>query len=952
MKQGQDNHVKQHLGIIIDTSRDKDIPEQGLSMLTRDGFYKKDWEQSPQEGFARAATCYSFGDYEFAQRIYDYASKGWYVNASPVLSTAQEVNWPTFTENQFEEAAEWLEENVEADGLPISCFLVKIPDSKNGLAQSLEETIFMSMAGGGVGVLNSMRAPDEKSTGVMAHSAVYDAVTLAYKQSKSRRGSIASYLRIDHPEILQFMSMRDPVGGDQNKKCFNLNNAVVIPDKFMHAMIKGEDYELIDPKHGATGRFLDARHVWEELMKLRFETGEPYILFIDNVNKAIPSWIRNPHYIVEQSNLCVAPETRILTKSGYQEIAKLKDQNVEVWNGKEWSGVTVRKTGKDQRLIRVVTKDGYELECTPYHKFYKVVRNDNSSVTKTYQVEAKDLRPGDKLIKFDLPVIDGNKTLENAYVNGFFTGDGCEFKNMQMIYLYGQKRKLAHLFDKELFNSWSIQENQDREVLISRGKKLEKKFFVPDCSYTIKSRLDWFAGLLDSDGVVVRNGKTQGFQVGSINKDFLKETQLMLQTLGVQSKVTKNVDKGVRILPLNDGSGETGEFMCQDAFRLLIGNDGLTKLKKLGLITHRLETTDHEPNRECSQFIKVTEIIDEGRIDDTYCFTEPKRHMGMFNGMLTGQCSEITLWTSEKRSAVCCLSSLNLEKYEEWKDTNIVQDLVRYLDNVLEYFIRLAPPQLSKAIYSARKERAIGLGTLGFHSLLQSKGISFEDGGVGGCAQLNNRVYKLIEERAVEESLRLGKIRGEAPDCEGSGMRNSHLLAVAPNASSASLVGASPSIEPWQDNAFMADGRAGAFLIKNKYLEKELEKLGLNTKEVWKSIIDNNGSIQHLDVSERLKKVFATAREINPMALVDAVTGRQQYICQSQSFNIFVPKDITLEEMSDIAVRTWEKGGKSMYYCRAESASKANVGTGKDKPLNSVPVRKKIEYETCVSCEG
>jgi ribonucleoside-diphosphate reductase alpha chain len=614
----KDSHVKQHLGIIIDTSRDSTIPEQGLSMLTRDGFYKKDGEQSPQEGFARAATCYSFGDYEFAQRIYDYASKGWYVNASPVLSTAQEINWPTFSEDQFDEAAEWLEENVEADGLPISCFLVKIPDSKKGLAQALEETIFMSMAGGGVGTLNAMRSPDEKSTGVMAHSAVYDAVTLAYKQSKSRRGSIGSYLRIDHPEILQFMSMRDPVGGDQNKKCFNLNNAVVIPDKFMHAMIKGEEYELIDPKHGTTGRFLDARHVWEELMKLRFETGEPYLLFVDNVNKAIPSWIRNPHYIVEQSNLC----------------------------------------------------------------------------------------------------------------------------------------------------------------------------------------------------------------------------------------------------------------------------------------------------------------------------------------------SEITLWTSEKRSAVCCLSSLNLEKFEEWKDTNIVQDLIRYLDNVLEYFIRLAPPQLKKAIYSARKERALGLGTLGFHSLLQSKGISFEDGGVGGCAQLNNRVYKLIKERAVEESLRLGKIRGEAPDCEGSGMRNSHLMAIAPNASSASLVGASPSIEPWQDNAFMADGRAGAFLIKNKYLEKELELISMNTKEVWKDIIDNNGSIQHLDLPERLKKVFATAREINPMALVDAVTGRQPYVCQSQSFNIFVPKDITMEEMSDIAVRTWEQGGKSMYYCRAESASKASVGTGKDKPLNSVQVRKKIEYDTCVSCEG
>lgn len=613
-----EDKVVEHLGILIDYSRDKDIPEKGLSMLTRSGFYKKDWEQSPQEGFARAATCYSFGDYEFAQRMYEYASKGWYVNASPVLSTAQEINWPTFNEDQFEEAGDWLEENIEADGLPISCFLVKISDTKDALATAISETIYMSMSGGGIGISNGMRAPDEKSTGVMAHSAVYDALTLAFKQSKSRRGSIGSYLPIDHPEILQFMSMRDPVGGDQNKKCFNLNNAVVIPNKFMHAMIKGEQYELIDPKHGPTGRFLDARHVWEELHKLRFETGEPYLLFIDNVNKAKPSWIRNPHYIVEQSNLC----------------------------------------------------------------------------------------------------------------------------------------------------------------------------------------------------------------------------------------------------------------------------------------------------------------------------------------------SEITLWTSEKRSAVCCLSSLNLEKYEEWKDTNIVQDMIRYLDNVLEYFIRLAPPQLKKAVYSAQKERAIGLGTLGFHSLLQSKDISFEDGGFGGCAQLNYNLYKMIKARAVQESLRLGKIRGESPDCEGSGMRNSHLMAIAPNASSADQVGASPSIEPWQDNAFMSDGRAGAFLIKNKYLERKLEELGMNTKDVWKSIVDNNGSVSHLNVPERIKKVFATAREINPMALVDAVTTRQPFVCQSQSFNTFVPKDITLDEMSDISVRTWAQGGKSMYYCRAEAATKASVGTGADRPLNSVPVRKKIEYDVCTSCEG
>lgn len=615
----QEDTVKEHLGIMIDLSRDQDIPEQGLSMLTRKGFYKKDWETSPQEGFARAATCYSFGDYEFAQRIYDYASKGWFTNASPVLSNAVEVDWPTFTKEEFDEAGDWLEESIVPDGMPISCFLTKVPDSKKGLVEARSETEWLSMMGGGIGVWFANRAPDEKSTGVMAHAAGYDADTLAYKQKESRRGSIAAYLDIDHPEIMQFIDMRNPVGGDQNKKCFNLNNAVVISDKFMYDVIEGNDYELVDPKHGKTGRFLSAREVWEKILQMRFETGEPYIMWKDTVNRKIPKWIKNPHYTVNQSNLC----------------------------------------------------------------------------------------------------------------------------------------------------------------------------------------------------------------------------------------------------------------------------------------------------------------------------------------------SEITLWTSEKRTAVCCLSSLNLEKFEEWKDTTIVQDLVRYLDNVLEYFIRLAPPELKKAVYSASKERSLGLGTLGWHSYLQSKMIPFESGGFNSAVQHTHTIYGKLKKLAIEESLQLAKERGEAPDCFGSGMRNAHLFAIAPNASSSSLVGSSPSIEPWKDCCFVADGRAGAFLIKNKYLERVLEQHNKNTEEVWKSIESNDGSVQHLEfLSEEEKSVFKTSKEIDPMWIIEQAAARTPYICQSTSLNIFVTKDITKEEMSDIHMKAWEKGVPTLYYCRAEGVDKAQIGTGGDKPLNAVPVRKKIEYgNTCLGCD-
>ena len=312
--------------------------------------------------------------------------------------------------------------------------------------------------------------------------------------------------------------------------------------------------------------------------------------------------------------------------------------------------------------------------------------------------------------------------------------------------------------------------------------------------------------------------------------------------------------------------------------------------------------------------------------------------------------SEITLRTTEKRTAVCCLSSLNLEKFNEWRDTTIVEDLVRMLDNVLEYFIRLAQPELKRAIHSARKERAIGLGTLGWHSYLQRSGVVFES---EKALQETEHLYGLIKGRAVAESRVLASERGSPDDCFGSGMRNSMLLAIAPNASSSSMVGVSPSIEPWNSNAFNAQGRAGAFLIKNKYLEDLLEKYGKNTKSIWTSIITNEGSVQHLDfLTVKEKKLFKTAYEIDMDWVVEQAALRQKHICQSQSLNLFLDNTTTLQRMSDLHIKGWVLGVKTFYYCRSKPATRANLGTGKDKPLNSVPVKQVIELDECKACEG
>lgn len=309
--------------------------------------------------------------------------------------------------------------------------------------------------------------------------------------------------------------------------------------------------------------------------------------------------------------------------------------------------------------------------------------------------------------------------------------------------------------------------------------------------------------------------------------------------------------------------------------------------------------------------------------------------------------------TSTKRTAVCCLSSLNLDKYDEWKDTAIVEDLVRYLDNVLEYFIRLAPPELKRAIHSAQKERAVGLGTLGYYSYLQRHRIPFESGGFNSAASTTHQIYSEIKGRAISSSKQLAKERGEPDDCYGSGMRNSHLLAIAPNASSSDMVGVSPSIEPWAANAFLSEGRVGSFLIRNPCLEEELENLGLNTEEMWSKIMANSGSIAGIEgLPDWMFDVYKTFSEIDPKWIIELASIRQEYICQAQSLNIKVNKHITLPEMSDIHMLAWSKGLKTMYYCRAEKATKISTTASEEgMPLNSVEVDIDF-FESCLSCEG
>ena len=583
---------------MIDYDRDELLTDFGKTTL-KDRYLLPE-ETSPQDGFMRAAKAFSDND-EMAERIYNYASKLWFMYSTPILSNGGTNR-----------------------GMPISCFLNYVGDSREGLTGHYTENAWLASIGGGIGgYWGHVRSDGVSTSGGSASSGsipflhVVDSEILAFSQGKTRRGSYAAYMDMSHPEIIEFLEMRKPSGGDIHRKCLNLHHAINISDEFMQLIEKciaeptyDDSWNLIDPHTKKVIRTVSARDLWQKLLETRVATGEPYVSFIDTINDALP------------------------------------------------------------------------------------------------------------------------------------------------------------------------------------------------------------------------------------------ETQ-----------------------------------------------------KRLGLRVHH-----------------------------------------------SNLCTEITLPTNENRTAVCCLSSVNLEKYEEWKnDPLFVPDLVRFLDNALSYFIENAPESVFRAKFSAASERSIGLGAMGFHAYLQSKGIPFES---ALAKALNLKIFKKIKQEAVDESQRLAIKRGEAPDMEGTGMRNAHLLAIAPNASSSIICGTtSPSIEPYRANAYVQKTMSGSFLVKNKYLEKLLEKKGINTDAMWQSIVAQRGSVLHLDeLSDYEKDTFKTAIEINQQWIIEHAADRQQYVCQGQSVNVFVPADVNIKELHDMHMLAWKRKIKTLYYCRSEAIKRAELVSKKVE-------RTIIPEADCLACE-
>lgn len=646
----------------------------------------------------------------------------------------------------------------------------------------------------------------------------------------------------------------------------------------------------VDKKPEAVSRFA-------KTLAVKLPRGKGYYTKIDHMNRHLAEPFKLAGLNANSSQLCVAPETLVLTDKGHVEIELLEGQMISVWNGQEWSEVEVVKTGENQKLVTVSLSSGQSLDCTEYHKWY-VQTKEGVVCKRTFE-----LKEGDWLIKWDAPLIEGSRTLDYAYDNGFFTADGTNSNGAAVIYLYHGKRKLADKFSS--VKSWTHNEELNRSV--SRGCiGLQDKYFVPDATYTIDSRLQWLAGYLDGDGCVARNGDNQSLQMSSTNPAFLRDLQNMLLTIGVHSKIVIACEEREQLMPLNDGSGENGLFRCKKAERLLITSNGLRALYDLGLRCHRLIFDGRVPYRNGSRYLQVVEVADKGRYDDTYCFKEHKRGMGVFNGILTGQCQEIVLPSTKDYTYSCVLMNYNLAKWNEWKDSPVVfigqvmsdcnvSAYLAALDNVSEEDKKA----LAKIKRFTEEFRALGSGVMGLATLFQQERIAWDS---LDAFYLNGKIFKHLDKQSLEASQWLAKVVGEPLGCKGLGIRNATRLSMPPTKSTAELCyGVSEGINPDVAHVFTKQTASGeVFRVTPEFLKLMKERGKYNQEELAR-INKAKGSVQGCDwLTEHEKNVFRTAFEINMKVVLNLAEQRQHNIDQAQSLNLYFASNATNQYIADV----------------------------------------------------
>ncbi len=562
--------------------------------------------------------------------------------------------------------------------------------------------------------------------------------------SGKRNGSFAIYIEPHHADIFEFLEAKKNNGAEE-ERARDLFYALWIPDLFMQKVEKNEDWHLMDPdnckglndvysteyndlynKYVSQGRFvkkIKARDLWQAIISSQVETGTPYMLYKDACNTK-----SNQKNIgtIKSSNLCVAGDTMILTYEGYYQIKDLYNKEVKVWNGKEWSLTTVKKTGENQKMINIHFSNGMDIKCTPYHKFFIETGKRSAEKSKPIIVEAKDLEKGMRIIRYEVEMCNTNKNdILHPYTQGLFSADGtyctppdeekrCVFNKIDcadfcgrhqtnkkkyfddslkcsansytkrpLLSLYGIKKNLITHIDYECKGSYL--EDQDK-ITLTLPYHLKDKFYVP-INNSIDSKLRWLEGYVDGDGTIIENNGIKNIQFSSVNKKFMQDVLLMLQTIGITSQIKIGREEGYSLLP--DSNRKKKLYKTKRSYRLIIDSTGLNKLVSLGFSTKRLDISNSRvPHHKTNMYTQVTNIIDNNEYQDSYCFNEPLEHKGIFNGILTGNCSEIIEYSDSKESSVCNLASICLPsclEYPEQKFSNWIELLDDYEKQVSQH---------------------------------------------------------------------------------------------------------------------------------------------------------------------------------------------------------------------------------------------------------------------------
>ena len=756
-----------------------------------------------------------------------------------------------------------------------------IPDDYSAIMDKLKEVGITFKTEGGQGVSMSKLRPKGapigeyyQSDGIVPFIEMFNCVTQGTSQGGSRKGALMISLDVRHKEAMDFINLKTDL--DAITKA---NLSLEIDDEFMEAVkayyLDGKTITLHEHRQ-YSGHVVEYDiipiNIYKRIMEVVWDYGEPGCIFTDKFRNY--NFLEyDESYQIDTCNPCVVGSTSILTDKGYVPIKDLVGQKVNVWNGEEWSTVTPQKTGSDQDLLCVRTSYGREIICTPYHKF---ILSDGTKIV------ANELKPNDILATCNYPVIEGETILSNPYTQGFFSGDE--------------------------FNGSDRRENSDvRETY--RVNVEHERDFVPDARYKIADRLDWLAGLIDSDGTIAN----KSIQITSINNEFIKRVAAMLETLGVYSVI--NISKHAEKKYFGDGM-DNKVYNCQILYRLNIALSDVFTLRTLGLHTQRVDIEGVTVNRSAKRLPRVKQIVDVNYKADVYCFTEPKRHRGVFNGILTGQCGEQPL----KSQACCNLGSLNLYEFVENPFTpratfnfksfaDAIRIASKALDDIIDENASRLPKEMSAYANNAKDWRNIGLGVFGYADALIALRLKY---GSTNAIKFTELLFQNMMEKAIQFNQDRCALHGYYPKCNmelirqsaiyqahsklaslNVGFRNCSLLSIAPTGSIGTMMGLSGGIEP--EFALCYTRRTDN--LKDEY------KIEAKVIKDYRKITRNSGE---------LPDYFVASADIPWKNRIDTQATIQNHIDTAISSTINLPKETTREEIEDLYLYAWEQGLKGV----------------------------------------